>query len=150
MGFLKIPLSRTITDRKIESNPLYLSSYKPPYLSPTHSTTPCQKNYLERPQSIETINKKKKENRTGKNKEGNLWCQALHCQFFLTANKDNIRERGLEMFPPPHIYFTLSKFKKMSCWVIYNTCANNKKFRTKERKSACSSIQYRIKKSKIL
>ena len=68
MGFLKIPLFRkTITRWKTGSNPLYPSSYKPHHLSPTCSTTQCQNNYLERPQSVETRtrSKKKKENYTG-------------------------------------------------------------------------------------
>ena len=62
MSFCKTPLRKTITQRKTGSNSLYPSSYKTPYLSPTLSTTRCQKNYLKMPQSMETINKKKKEN----------------------------------------------------------------------------------------
>ena len=53
---------------------LYPSSYKPPYLSSTYSTTHCKKNYLERRQSVETRNKKKEEKRklNRKNWKNNL------------------------------------------------------------------------------
>ena len=73
-SFLKILLvGKTLTQRKTESNPLYSASYKPPYLSPTCSTTQCQKNYSERPQSIETTNRKKIEE--------NLCCKLLTVNF---------------------------------------------------------------------
>ena len=49
---LKFPL--TGKQHNTGSNPLYSSSSRPPYLSPTCSTTGCHKNYLERPQNIET------------------------------------------------------------------------------------------------
>ena len=104
-------VGKTITLRKTGSNPLYPSSSKPSYLSPTYSTTWCQKNYLERHQSIETINKKIKENQTGKKMEGNLWCcQALHCQFFRWQMETTL-EKGLEASssPSPSIYLTRSK-----------------------------------------
>ena len=69
-GFLKIPLTwKEYNRRNTGNNPLYPSSYKPPNLSPTCSTTRCHNNYLERPQSEETINKNNKENQTGKGKK---------------------------------------------------------------------------------
>ena len=75
-GFsLKFPLvKKTITQRKTGSNSLYPSSYKPHYLSPTCSTTKCQKNYLERPLRLETRIKKQEEKRklTRKNWKVNL------------------------------------------------------------------------------
>ena len=105
MSFCKTPLRKTITQRKTGSNSLYPSSYKTPYLSPTLSTTRCQKNYLKMPQSMETINKKK-ENRTGKKWKGISDVQ-LYTVNFPTENGDNIREGAWRL--PPSIYFTLSK-----------------------------------------
>ena len=70
MGFLKIPLTRK--DYNIKENREQSSSYKPPYISSTCSTTRCQKNCLERHQSLETITEKKKENQTGKKMGENL------------------------------------------------------------------------------
>ena len=75
-GFsIKTPLvGKTETQRTTGRNPLYTSSYKPPYPSPNCSTTRCQKNYLERTQSVETRNKKLEEKRklNWKNWKGNL------------------------------------------------------------------------------
>jgi len=62
-------VGKTLTQRKAARfywNSSYPSSSKPPYLSSNCSTTRCHKNYLERPQNVETRNKKKKENLTGK------------------------------------------------------------------------------------
>ena len=64
-------VGKTLTRMNTGSNPLYPSFYKPSYLA-SCSTTQCQKNYSERPQIIETINNKKKENQIGKKMEGNL------------------------------------------------------------------------------
>ena len=70
MGFLKIPLSRKDYNMKENREQSFIPVLQQTSLS--RSITQCQKNYLERPQSVETINKKKKENRTGKKMEGNL------------------------------------------------------------------------------
>ena len=49
-GFPKFPLAgKKYKMKEPGSNPLYPSSYKSPYMSPTCSTTQCQKNYLQRP-----------------------------------------------------------------------------------------------------
>ena len=68
MSFLKIPLSlnKYNTKENMEQSLIPFLLQTSPYLSPTCSTTQCQKNYLERPQSVEIISKKKKENWTGK------------------------------------------------------------------------------------
>ena len=69
--FPKCPLTRKeYNKRNTESNPLYPSSCKPSDLSPTCSTTRCQKNYLMRPQSEEPRNKKQEEKR---NLNRNYW-----------------------------------------------------------------------------
>ena len=72
--------------------PLYPSSYKPPNFSPTCSTTRSQKNYLERPQSIETRKKKQDEKRKLNRKKwkGNLLIRYI-----------DIRDGGLEGVHPP-------------------------------------------------
>ena len=71
ISFLKKPLViKTITQRKTGSNSLYPSSYKPSYLSPTFYRTWCQKNWLERSQSVKTRNKKQEEKWTLNRKIG--------------------------------------------------------------------------------
>ena len=87
---LKCPLTRNEYNRRnTESNPLYPSSYKPPNLSHTCYTTRCRKNYLERPWSVKTINKKKKENWTGK---GNKWKGISNVKLYTVIFSYNIRE----------------------------------------------------------
>ena len=70
---------------------LYPSSYKPPNFSPSCSTTRSQKNYLERPQSIETRKKKQDEQRKLNRKKwkGNLLIRYI-----------DIRDGGLKDVPP--------------------------------------------------
>ena len=73
MGFLNaLKLRKSIIEGTQSHIPF--SSYKHPYLSPTCSTTWCQKYYSERPQSVETKRKMQEEKRKLKrtNWKGNL------------------------------------------------------------------------------
>ena len=69
IGFLKIPLSLEDYNRKKNREKSLIPFLLQPSLSFSYL---LQKNYLERPQRVETMNKKKKENGTEKKTEGNL------------------------------------------------------------------------------
>ena len=102
---LKFPLSwKDYYRRNKWSNPLYPSSYKPLYLSPTCSTTKCQKNYYEKPQGLETINKKKKKINQEMGKKWKGICQALHFQICWQQRETTLGKGLGETSPPLNLF----------------------------------------------
>ena len=95
--------------RPVTLSPLSSSSFsKPPYLSPTCSTTGCHKNYLERPQNIETRNKKKKKIEQEK-LEGKSLMLIYTLSIYSVSKWRQTLEMGLGDVPPPSIYFSLTE-----------------------------------------
>ena len=128
---------KTLKQRKAGTfywNPSHPSSSKLPFLFLICSTTWCHKNYLERPQNEETINKKKLINKNGRE----IFVNKLYTiNLYLLANGATIGEPpfqlkkyvGLQDIPPPlhfthgientpGIFFWILTQFKFKCWLI--------------------------------
>ena len=101
--------------------PLSSSSFsKPPYLSPTCSTTRCHKNYLERPQNIETRNKKKKKIEQEK-LEGKSLMLSYTLSIYSVSKWRQTLEMGLGDVPPPlHLFQPDRKYIRNMCFFELN------------------------------
>ena len=102
MGFLKIPLSR-----KNYNQNEYMEQTLIPFLLQAF----LSRFYLLHNSSIETINKKKKENQIGKKMEGYLWCQAFQFKFFRWQMETTLK-KGLEVPSPPSFCLTRTSPEK--------------------------------------
>ena len=83
------------------------SSSKPPYLSTTCSTTLCHKNYVERPQNIETRRKKKIE-------QEKLEGKSLMIRSTLSINSVSEWRQTLQIY----VCLELNQQVEFSCWHI--------------------------------
>ena len=88
----------------------------PPSLSPTCSTTGCHKNYLERPQNIETRNKKKKKIEQEK-LEGKSLMLIYTLSIYSVSKWRQTLEMGLGDVPPPlHLFQPDRKYITYMCF----------------------------------